>query len=101
MTGGSLRTQVDPDAFRSAWSGGADDPDDHSMVVVLDGVVIATEAVTAVVAHAFETLGMRREQHGVGDSWHAEHGWLDGYTYALLAGEWAARASAAPVHSSS
>ncbi len=71
----------------------------------------ATEAVTAMVAHAFDRLGvrrittgciadnlasvrilekvgMRREQHGVGDSWHAELGWLDGYTYAVLAETW-------------
>ncbi|MFG3642874.1 GNAT family N-acetyltransferase [Micromonospora sp. NPDC047762] len=68
----------------------------------------ATEAVTAVVAYAFDRLsirritagcfadnlasvrilekvGMRREQYGVGDSWHAELGWVDGCTYALLA----------------
>ncbi len=71
----------------------------------------ASEAVTAVVAAAFEELGvrritagcfagnhasvrlleglgMRREQHGVRDSWHAELGWVDGYTYALLRQEW-------------
>lgn len=71
----------------------------------------ATEAVTAMIHHAFdrlgvrrvtagcfagnvasvrllERIGMRREQHGVGDSWHAELGWVDGYTYALLADEW-------------
>ncbi|MFE5671246.1 GNAT family N-acetyltransferase [Agromyces sp. NPDC056523] len=35
-----------------------------------------------------EKAGMRREQHGVRDSWHAEHGWIDGYTYAILAEEW-------------
>ena len=35
-----------------------------------------------------EKLGMRREQHGVGDSWHAELGWIDGFTYAILAEEW-------------
>ncbi len=35
-----------------------------------------------------EKLGMRREQHGVKDSFHAEFGWVDGYTYALLAEEW-------------
>lgn len=38
-----------------------------------------------------EKVGMRREQHGVCDSWHAELGWLDGYTYAILAEEWQAR----------
>jgi RimJ/RimL family protein N-acetyltransferase len=27
-----------------------------------------------------EKWGMRREQHGVQDSWHAEHSWVDGYT---------------------
>ena len=35
-------------------------------------------------------LGMRREQHGVKDSFHAELGWVDGYTYAILAEEWSA-----------
>jgi RimJ/RimL family protein N-acetyltransferase len=71
----------------------------------------ATEAATAMVAHAFgrlgvrritagcfadnlasvrilEKLGMRREQHGVRDSWHTELGWVDGYTYGLLAESW-------------
>lgn len=143
-----LRTEVDPASFRAAWRRAAEDPDDHSVAAVLDGVVIgtvslevvdgmgqpgmpprteaqlgyifdpgyggngyATEAVTAMVAHAFDRLGvrriiagcfadnlasvrllekvgMRREQHGVGDSWHAELGWADGYTYALLAETW-------------
>ena len=143
-----LRTEVDPASFREAWRQAAADPDDHSVAVILEGVVIgtvsldvvdgmgqpgmpprteaglgyifdpayggrgyATEAVTAMVAHAFgrlgvrritagcfadnlasvrilEKVGMRREQHGVGDSWHAELGWVDGYTYALLAEEW-------------
>jgi RimJ/RimL family protein N-acetyltransferase len=35
-----------------------------------------------------ERVGMRREQHGVRDSWHAELGWVDGCTYAILAEEW-------------
>jgi RimJ/RimL family protein N-acetyltransferase len=35
-----------------------------------------------------EKLGMRREQHGRADSWHAELGWVDGYTYGILAEEW-------------
>ena len=35
-----------------------------------------------------EGLGMRREHHGVADSWHAELGWVDGYQYAMLATEW-------------
>jgi RimJ/RimL family protein N-acetyltransferase len=143
-----LRTEVDPVSFRAAWRRAAEDPDDHSVAVTLDSVVIgtvsleivdgmgqpgmpprteaqlgyifdpayggqgyATEAVTAMVAYAFDRLGvrritagcfadnlpsvrilekvgMRREQHGVGDSWHAELGWLDGYTYALLAQTW-------------
>ena len=34
-----------------------------------------------------EKVGMRREQHGVGDSWHADLGWVDGYTYGVLAEE--------------
>lgn len=40
-----------------------------------------------------EKTGLRREQHGRGDSWHAELGWVDGYTYGALRDEWlAARA---------
>lgn len=38
-----------------------------------------------------ERLGMRREAHAVQDSLHAELGWLDGLTYALLASEWRSR----------
>ncbi|MBR7742325.1 GNAT family N-acetyltransferase [Phycicoccus sp. BSK3Z-2] len=38
-----------------------------------------------------ERVGMRREQHGVEDSWHAELGWVDGYTYAMLRSEWEAQ----------
>jgi len=143
-----LRTEVDADSFRAAWRHTAQDPDDHSMAVARDGLVIgtvsldvvdgmgqpgmpsrteaqlgyifdpayggcgyATEAVSAMVAYAFdqlgvrritagcfadnlasvrilEKIGMRREQHGVGDSWHAELGWVDGYTYGLLAEAW-------------
>ncbi len=143
-----LRTEVDPVSFKAAWRRAAEDPNDHSVAVVLGDVVIgtvsldvvdgmgqpgmaprteaelgyifdpayagqgyATEAVAAIVAHAFDRLGvrritagcfadnlasvrilekvgMRREQHGVGDSWHAELGWVDGYTYAVLAEEW-------------
>ena len=35
-----------------------------------------------------ERVGMRREQHGIKDSWHAELGWADGYTYGILREEW-------------
>lgn len=38
-----------------------------------------------------ERLGMRREAHGVRDSLHRELGWIDGYTYAMLADEWRSR----------
>ena len=38
-----------------------------------------------------EKLGMRREQHGVQDSWHADLGWVDGFTYAILREEWRGR----------
>ena len=37
-----------------------------------------------------EKLGMRREAHTVRDSLHRDRGWLDGYSYALLADEWSA-----------
>ncbi len=35
-----------------------------------------------------ERLGMRRESHLVAAALHREHGWMDGYGYALLATEW-------------
>jgi RimJ/RimL family protein N-acetyltransferase/predicted enzyme related to lactoylglutathione lyase len=38
-----------------------------------------------------ERLGMRRELHAVRESLHRSRGWLDGYTYALLADEWRSR----------
>lgn len=51
-----------------------------------------------VVAHCFaentaswrlmERHGMRREAHSVRDSLHRDLGWLDGYSYAILADEW-------------
>ena len=41
-------------------------------------------------ARVLEKAGMRREQHGVEDSWHADLGWVDGYQYALLDREWRA-----------
>jgi RimJ/RimL family protein N-acetyltransferase len=47
-------------------------------------------------ARVLEKAGMRREQHGIEDSWHAELGWVDGYQYAILAREWHARHSPAP-----
>jgi RimJ/RimL family protein N-acetyltransferase len=37
-----------------------------------------------------ERIGMRREAHNVRESLHRDHGWLDGYGYALLAEEWRA-----------
>lgn len=45
-------------------------------------------------ARVLEKAGMRREQHGIQDSWHADLGWVDGYEYAILASEW--RAQTAP-----
>jgi RimJ/RimL family protein N-acetyltransferase len=47
-----------------------------------------------------EKAGMRREQHGVEDSWHAELGWVDGYQYAMLAREWEALQALATTGSS-
>jgi RimJ/RimL family protein N-acetyltransferase len=39
-------------------------------------------------ARVLEKVGMRRERHGIEDSWHAELGWVDSYQYATLAREW-------------
>ena len=38
-----------------------------------------------------ERLGMRREQHAVGDALHRSGAWSDSYGYALLATEWEVR----------
>lgn len=82
-------------------------PDHH-------GQGLATEAVAAVLRTCFEDLGvrrvvatcfsanqaswrlmerlqMRRECHEVRVGLHRTEGWLDAYTYALLADEWQAR----------
>ena len=163
-----LRTTVDPEAYRRAWSAGADDPHDHAVVAVVDGAVVGTGSLEVsdamgqfegadaadgpsavapwrrregglgylidpdhagrgyataisralldlafdelglhrVTAGCFadnvaswrvmEKLGMRREQHGVKDSWHAELGWVDGFTYGILADEWVTRRDARP-----
>ena len=37
-----LRTTVEPDAFRTAWLDSVEDPDQHTAVAVLDGVVVGT-----------------------------------------------------------
>ena len=39
-------------------------------------------------ARVLEKSGMRCEQHGIEDSWHADLGWVAGYQYALLDREW-------------
>jgi len=41
-----------------------------------------------------ERLGMRREAHNVRDSLHRSGEWMDGFTYALLASEWASPTAA-------
>ncbi|MCW2544340.1 MAG: GCN5-related N-acetyltransferase [Frankiales bacterium] len=35
-----------------------------------------------------DRVGMRREAHNLADSLHRDHGWCDGFVYALLADEW-------------
>ena len=45
-------------------------------------------------ARVLEKAGMRRERHGVEDSWHDELGWVDSYQYAILAREWSVLSAA-------
>jgi RimJ/RimL family protein N-acetyltransferase len=47
-------------------------------------------------ARVLEKAGLRREAHTVGDAWHDELGWIDGYEYALLGEEWRALQRAGP-----
>lgn len=51
-------------------------------------VIAACNADNPASARILEKAGLRREQHGRQDSWHAELGWVDGYEYGLLAEEW-------------
>ena len=53
-------------------------------------VTASCNADNAASVRVLEKSGMRREQHGVEDSWHAELGWVDGYEYAILDREWRA-----------
>jgi len=53
-------------------------------------VTAGCNADNAASVRVLEKAGMRREQHGVEDSWHADLGWVDGYQYAILAREWRA-----------
>ena len=108
------RAEVDAAAMRERLLTGPD-PHDHSCVVVLGQAVVGmgylevcdgmgqdggsehrgAEGLLGWTHRAswriMEKLGMRREQHGVQDSWHADLGWVDGYTYAMLRSEWEAR----------
>lgn len=43
-----------------------------------------------------ERLGMRREAHLVSEALHRTEGWVDSYSYALLAEEWQAARAAVP-----
>jgi RimJ/RimL family protein N-acetyltransferase len=43
-----------------------------------------------------ERIGMRRESHTIRDGLHRSGRWLDGYTYALLAEEWADPTAGSP-----
>ena len=58
-------------------------------------VTASCNADNAASVRVLEKAGMRREQHGIADSWHAELGWVDGYQYAVLAPEWQALQDAA------
>jgi len=51
-------------------------------------VVASCNADNHASVRVLEKAGLRREQHGVQDSWHAELGWVDGYQYAMLAPQW-------------
>lgn len=59
-------------------------------------VVASCNADNHASVRVLDKAGLRREQHGVQDSWHAELGWVDGYQYAMLADEWRAAGGAAP-----
>ena len=57
-------------------------------VLELRQVTASCNADNVASARVLEKNGMRREQHGIQDSGHAELGGVDGYQYALLRHEW-------------
>jgi RimJ/RimL family protein N-acetyltransferase len=50
--------------------------------LALQRVMASCNADNMASVRVLEKAGMRQEQHGVKDSWHAELGWVDGYQYA-------------------
>ncbi len=63
------------------------------LAIAFDGLGVRRVVGECFVANAaswrlMESIGMRREGHQVRDGLHSELGWIDGYTYALLADEW-------------
>ena len=50
-----LRTTVDPEKFRTAWLDSVADPDQHTAVALLDGVVVGTGRSTCATASASST----------------------------------------------
>ncbi|GAA4377763.1 GNAT family N-acetyltransferase [Agromyces bauzanensis] len=105
-----LRTTVDPEAFRRAWLDGVEDPDQHAAVTELDGLVIGTgwlnvrDGVGQPDGDAWR--GTEADLGCLVDPAHAgrgyataiarsmfdlaftELGWIDGFTYGILAEEW-------------
>jgi len=70
-----LRTHVNEPTFRREW-------------LRLRRVTASCNADNPASVRVLEKAGMRREQHGVEDSWHADPGRVDGYQYALLSRDW-------------
>jgi len=90
FTDGVIGYIVEPD---SAGKGVASDLARGLLVAAFDDlglrrVTASCNADNPASARVLEKAGMRREQHGIEDSWHAELGWVDGYQYAMLAHEW-------------
>ncbi|MGB7818641.1 MAG: GNAT family N-acetyltransferase [Ornithinibacter sp.] len=96
-----IGTSVDPEDFRREWLAVPTSETDHSCVAEVGGVLTAAfdhlglrratagcNADNPASVRVLEKNGMRREQHGIEDSWHADLGWVDGYRYAILAREW-------------
>lgn len=92
-----LQTEVDPEAFRRQWLAAPGSSTDFSCVEVVNGMGQPgmPEGSEGMIGYIVDPrhAGRGYATHlakGVQDSWHAQLGWIDGFSYGLLASEWRA-----------
>lgn len=81
-----LNTQVDPTSFRAAWHRAAENPDDHSVAVVLNNVVIGTVSLTVTDGMGQPGMPLRTEAElgYIFDPSYSGHGYATEATTAMV-----------------